>query len=55
MFEPASILGMVIGLVVIGGATYLLVRGHIARERDEAEMAGDADAPPPRSERARDR
>lgn len=48
MFEPASIVGMVIGLGIIVGATYLLVRGHTARERDEAEASGTPEAPPPR-------
>lgn len=46
MFEPASIAGMLVGLAVIAGATYLLVRGHIARERDEAETSGEPETPP---------
>jgi hypothetical protein len=48
VFEPASLVGMAIGILVIAGGTFLLVRGHMARERDAAEAAGLADAPPPR-------
>jgi hypothetical protein len=45
MFKAENIPGMLIGLVVIVGATWLLVRDHLARERDEAAMARDADEP----------
>lgn len=41
---------MLIGLVVIVGATWLLVRDHLARERDAAAMAHEADEGPPGSE-----
>ena len=47
MFEPASVAGMLVGLVIIAGATYLLVRGHTAREREGAETPGVPETPPP--------
>ncbi len=43
MFSADTVLGMVIGILVIAGGTYLAVRGHLARERREA---ADEDPPP---------
>jgi hypothetical protein len=37
--DPQTVLGMVIGLIIIAGGTFLAVRGHLARERREAEDA----------------
>ena len=34
--DPQTVLGMIIGLLIIAGGTLLAVRGHIARERDSA-------------------
>ena len=37
MFSADTVLGMVIGILVIAGGTFLAVRGHLARERREAQ------------------
>jgi hypothetical protein len=49
VFRLENVPGMLLGLAVIVGATWLLVRGHLARERDEAETADRVDQSPPRS------
>jgi len=38
--DPETVLGMIIGLLVIAGGTFLAVRGHIARERRSAADEG---------------
>ena len=35
--DPQTVLGMIIGVAIIAGGTFLAVRGHLARERREAE------------------
>ena len=34
--DPQTVLGMIIGVLIIAGGTLLAVRGHLARERREA-------------------
>ena len=34
--DPETVLGMIIGLLVIAGGTFLAVRGHLARERRDS-------------------
>ena len=41
MFSADTVLGMVIGLLIIVGGTFLAVRGHLERERRAASEEGE--------------